>query len=84
MRAAGPLWRAATLLIALGVLAPVATLAVLALRADASHWSHLFAHVLPDAAWNTAVLLAGVGGYLSLSCMGGSSLLRTERKRMGG
>ncbi|HUD32205.1 MAG TPA: iron ABC transporter permease, partial [Variovorax sp.] len=64
MRAAGPLWRAATLLIALGVLAPVATLAVLALRADASHWSHLFAHVLPDAAWNTAVLLAGVGAVV--------------------
>ena len=64
MSAAGRPWRAATLLIALGVLAPVATLAVLALRADASHWSHLLAHVLPDAAWNTAVLLAGVGAVV--------------------
>ena len=80
MRAAGPAWRIATLLIGLGVLAPVATLAVLALRADASHWSHLFAHVLPDAACNTAVLLAGVGavvlvvGVVSVSTVIGVSL----------
>ena len=63
-RAVGPLWRAVALLIALGVLAPVATLAVLALGADASHWTHLFAFVLPDAALNTALLLAGVGAVV--------------------
>ena len=36
LRAAGPLWRIATLLVALGVLAPVASLAWLALGADLS------------------------------------------------
>lgn len=61
LRAAGPLWRIATLLVALGVLAPVATLAWLALGADLSHWAHLMRYVLPQAALNTAVLLAGVG-----------------------
>ncbi|WP_198969069.1 ABC transporter permease [Xylophilus sp. ASV27] len=57
----GPLWRGASVLIALGVLAPVASLAWLALGADFSHWVHLATHVLPDAARNTALLLAGVG-----------------------
>ncbi|MGJ7581281.1 ABC transporter permease [Variovorax sp. RHLX14] len=66
LRAAGPLWRLATLLVAIGVLAPVATLAWLALGADVSHWAHLFSYVLPDAALNTALLLAGVGTLVLL------------------
>ncbi len=61
LRPVGPCWQAASWLIALGVLAPIAALAWLALGADLSHWQHLAVHVLPDAAWNTAVLLAGVG-----------------------
>ena len=61
LRVAGPLWRFASLAIALGVLAPVATLAWLALGADLSHWAHLARHVLPHAALNTAMLLTGVG-----------------------
>ncbi|WP_239142914.1 iron ABC transporter permease [Variovorax sp. WS11] len=46
---------------ALGVLAPVLNLAWLAFGADLSHWTHLARHVLPQAALNTALLLAGVG-----------------------
>ena len=64
LRSAGALWRLATLLVAVGVLAPVATLAWLAAGADTSHWAHLFAFVLPDAALNTAMLLAGVGALV--------------------
>jgi iron(III) transport system permease protein len=59
--AAGPAWRFASTLIALGVLAPVATLLWLAGGSDFSQWTHLAQHVLPQAARNTAVLLAGVG-----------------------
>ena len=57
----GPVWRAGAWLVALGVLAPVASLLWLALGAGWGHWAHLAAHVLPQAALNTAVLLAGVG-----------------------
>jgi iron(III) transport system permease protein len=66
LRAAGPAWRFASLLIALGVLAPVLTLAWLALGAGVGHWGPLLAHVLPQAALNTALLLAGVGALVLL------------------
>ena len=59
--AVGPAWRLASSLIALGVLAPVATLLWLAAGSGFSHWAHLARHVLPQAAFNTALLLAGVG-----------------------
>ncbi|MET0541999.1 MAG: iron ABC transporter permease [Variovorax sp.] len=57
----GPLWRGAARLIALGVLAPVLGLAWLAAGGDLAHWSHLAEYVLPQAALQTALLLAGVG-----------------------
>ncbi len=61
LQPAGPWWRATSLLIALIVLVPVASLVWLALGSGVAHWSHLAAHVLPQVAWNTARLLAGVG-----------------------
>jgi iron(III) transport system permease protein len=64
LRAAGPAWGCASLLIALGVLAPVLTFAWLALGSGVGHWGPLFAHVLPQAALNTALLLAGVGALV--------------------
>ena len=57
----GPLWRGAAWLIALGVLVPVLMLLVLALGGDTAHWMHLANFVLPQAALQTALLLAGVG-----------------------
>ncbi|HSV61324.1 MAG TPA: iron ABC transporter permease [Variovorax sp.] len=57
----GPLWRASAIAIALGVLAPVLGLAWLALGTGLEHWAHLAQYVLPKAALNTAILLAGVG-----------------------
>ncbi|MBN8758038.1 MULTISPECIES: ABC transporter permease [Variovorax] len=66
LQAAGPAWRCASFLIALGVLAPVLTLAWLAFGSGVGHWGPLFAHVLPQAALNTALLLAGVGTLVLL------------------
>jgi iron(III) transport system permease protein len=60
-RSVGPLWRATSIVIALGVIAPVLQLAWLALGGEFEHWRHLLAHVLPTAAWNTLQLMAGVG-----------------------
>ena len=64
LRPVGPLWRGAAVLIALGVLAPVLSLAWMAAGSSLTHWSHLLRHVLPDAAFNTALLLAGVGALV--------------------
>ncbi|MFG6416527.1 ABC transporter permease [Roseateles sp. DC23W] len=66
LRSVGPLWRAASIAIALGVAAPALNLAWLALGGEFQHWLHLAAHVLPDAAWNTALLMAGVGTLVLL------------------
>ncbi|BEP36625.1 iron ABC transporter permease [Variovorax sp. V59] len=52
--------------IALGVLAPVLMLAWLAFGSGVAHWGPLFAHVLPQAALNTALLLMGVGALVLL------------------
>lgn len=61
LQAAGPVWRFASFAIAIGVLAPVLTLAWLAFGSGVAHWGPLFEHVLPRAALNTALLLTGVG-----------------------
>ena len=61
LRSVGPVWRTASVGIALGVLAPVLSLLWLAFGSGLGHWAHLARHVLPQAALDTAVLLAGVG-----------------------
>ncbi|TWD77570.1 iron(III) transport system permease protein [Variovorax beijingensis] len=66
LQAAGPFWRFASMAIALGVLAPVLMLAWLAFGSGVAHWGPLFAHVLPQAALNTALLLMGVGALVLL------------------
>ena len=43
------------------VVLPVLVLAGHALMADSSHWAHLASYVLPQAMWNTLLLLLGVG-----------------------
>ncbi len=63
-RAAGPGWWLATVLIAAGVLMPVASLAWLAAGGNAAHWAHLAQTVLPQVALNTAWLLAGVAAVV--------------------
>lgn len=66
VRSVGPLWRAAAIAIALGAVAPILSLFWLAAGADGGHWASLWAHVLPQAAANTLVLLAGVGAVVLL------------------
>lgn len=61
LRPVGRTWQAVSVLVALGVLAPIASLIWLAFGADYAHWQHLVQYVLPDATLNTALLLAGVG-----------------------
>lgn len=77
LRPVGRLWHAATVAIALGVLAPVLSLAWLALGADLTHWTHLATHVLPKAALNTALLLAGVGALTLIVGTGCAWLVAT-------
>lgn len=43
------------------VVLPVLVLGGHALMADSSHWVHLASYVLPQALWNTLLLLLGVG-----------------------
>jgi iron(III) transport system permease protein len=64
LRPVGVVWQGTSWLIALGVLAPVLSLAWLALGADWAHWQNLLRYVLPDAVANTALLLAGVGSVV--------------------
>ncbi|MDP9974186.1 iron(III) transport system permease protein [Variovorax paradoxus] len=66
LQAAGPVWRFASMAIAIGVLAPVLMLGWLAFGSGVAHWGPLFAHVLPQAALNTALLLMGVGALVLL------------------
>ncbi|NYT60730.1 iron ABC transporter permease [Alcaligenaceae bacterium] len=64
------------MVIALCVLAPVATLSWFALQGSIEHWSHLLAYVLPAAFTNTVLLLLGVG--VLVTCLGvGSAWLIT-------
>jgi len=54
-------WAALSFLAAFLILLPVLALAVVAAGPSAGLWPHLAAYVLPQAAVDTAVLLAGVG-----------------------
>ncbi len=55
------LWLATALVIAMAMLGPLCSLVWTAAQGSDGLWSHLAAHVLPQAAWNTALLLVGVG-----------------------
>ncbi|OZI75232.1 ABC transporter permease [Bordetella genomosp. 12] len=68
-------WLLAAALIALAVLAPLASLAWWALDADLGHWNHLAAYVLPQALSNTALLLLGVGALVTVVGAGSAWLV---------
>lgn len=72
------MWRIASLAIATGVLVPVASLAWLAAGSDYEHWTHLARYVLPHAALNTLVLLAGVGALVLVIGAGCAWLVTTS------
>src|SRR5690606_20508064 len=54
-------WQLAALLIATVVVLPLLALAWTAAHGSEGLWSHIAANVLPRAAWNTLLLLLGVG-----------------------
>ena len=54
-------WQAAALAVAVLVLMPVLALAIFAAKGSPGLWTHLIRNVLPAAASQTVVLLAGVG-----------------------
>jgi iron(III) transport system permease protein len=59
-----PVSRIATaiaVLTALAVASPVISIAVLSMHPEPELWQHLLAYVVPQAAWDTALLLLGVG-----------------------
>jgi iron(III) transport system permease protein len=56
-----PLWRIAAIVIASMVAVSLLALAWSAMRGSAGLWPHLLTYVLPSAAFNTVLLLLGVG-----------------------
>ncbi len=75
-----PLLRAETLVSALAVLtaiavaSPVVSIFLTALQPVPELWPHLFSYVLPQAMWDTALLLPGVG-IVTLSAGAGTAWL---------
>jgi iron(III) transport system permease protein len=57
-------WLVAAVLVAAAVLLPLLALAWTAAQGSDGLWSHIAANVLPRAAWNTALLLLGVGALV--------------------
>lgn len=68
-------WQGAAIMIALAMLAPLLALAWSALQGSNGLWSHLLAHVLPQATRNTLLLLAGVGVLVALLGTGSAWLV---------
>jgi iron(III) transport system permease protein len=68
-------WLIASALIAGLVLAPVASLAVIALHGSGEVWPKLIQYVLPVALRDTAILLAGAGTVAALLGVGGAWLV---------
>jgi iron(III) transport system permease protein len=75
-RRVSPAWGAFAALLAILILLPVGTVAVLALTAQDNIWPHLLRTVLPASLRDTAFLLAGVG-IVVLSVGTGAAWLTT-------
>ena len=68
---------ALVLLLAAAVLAPIVSLAVIAMQGDAEIWPHLAAYVLPKAIADTALLLAGVAALTTIVGIGTAWIVTT-------
>lgn len=64
-------------LLALAMLAPLVSLAAIALQGDAEIWPHLATYVLPRAIVDTALLLAGVAALTAVIGIGTAWLVTT-------
>jgi iron(III) transport system permease protein len=65
--------------VAVLVLAPLASLVLIALQGDAEIWGHLSAYVLPVAFRDTALLLAGVAAITAVVGIGAAWLVTAYR-----
>lgn len=72
---AGPVWSVAAFLIAALVLAPVITVAIMALNPRENIWPHLLATTLPRYAGNTVLLAAGTGALAAAMGAGSAWLV---------
>ena len=64
----GFFWTVIAIAVAVAVFAPVLSLLMSALGGNFDHWDHLLHTVLPQATWNTILLLGGVG--ILVTCLG--------------
>src|SRR5690606_42156601 len=74
-------WQLAALLIAAAVVLPLLALAWTAAHGSEGLWSHVAANVLPRAAWNTLLLLLGVGVLVAAIGTGAASLVAASEVR---
>ncbi len=74
-----PGWIFATVIVALIVVSPIGALAAIASAGSGDLWPQLVAYVLPQAAWNTAILITGVGIVVSLIGVPTAWLVSTAR-----
>ena len=72
-----PLATAFLVIVAGMVAAPLVNLVLVALRGDAELWPHLLAHVIPAAAVNTVLLLAGVALVSMIAGVGTAWIVTT-------
>lgn len=70
-------WTFSTILVAAIVVSPVAALIAIASEGSGDLWPQLAAYVLPSAAANTAILLAGVGVLTGIVGVGTAWLVAT-------
>jgi iron(III) transport system permease protein len=78
-RRASPGWTVSVALIVAVLVLPIVAIVVLALRPGESAWPHLFATVLPLMAYETAVLLVGVGTLTTIVGAGTAWLVTMYR-----
>jgi iron(III) transport system permease protein len=72
-------WTVAAAAIAAIVLAPVVSLVAIASQGSGDLWPHLARYVLPDAIYDTTMLLAGVGAIVVVVGVGTAWLVATCR-----
>jgi iron(III) transport system permease protein len=72
-------WTIAAAAIAAIVLAPVVSLVAIAAQGSGDLWPHLARYVLPDAIYDTTMLLAGVGAIVVVVGVGTAWLVATCR-----
>ena len=80
LRPVGPVWQGASWLIALGVFAPIASLAWLALGANFAHWRDLLRYVLPEGRQSVYIAsLCGIAAGMLFNFLGSRYVVFRKR-----